>query len=342
MGFSARLAPRARALAVLVACASSALARPALAEPTASQKETARTMMDEGHARREAGDHAAALAQFQGADAIMQVPTTGLEVGREQVALGQLVEARDTFERVTRAAPSPNEPDAFRVARKAADALDQAIATRIPSLRITETGIPAGSAIVVTVDGAPIPLAALIAPIKVNPGHHVVSASAGSASARREVDVAEGQSEAVALTLAPATIGSPPEAEPAPSETTSEPSSVGWLRWGGVGLAGMGAAVGAITGAMSLSSASTASRGCVNDRCPPATWGDIDSARTTGTISTVAFAAAGVGAVLAVTSFAIGGRRGRATTTGGSTTSRPGAELTAGVGPGSAWVGGRF
>ena len=59
----------------------------------------------------------------------------------------------------------------------------------------------------------------------------------------------------------------------------------------GVALASRGwaAVVGAVTGVMSLSSANTAKQGCVNDQCPPPTWGDIDSARTTATVSTVAF-----------------------------------------------------
>ena len=107
---------RAPALAVgfiLGAVASVAHA----AEPTAAEKVTARGMMDEGHARRDAGDHKAALAQFQGADAIMHVPTTGLEVAREQVALGQLVEARDTLQRVIRTPATGDEPEAFRTAR---------------------------------------------------------------------------------------------------------------------------------------------------------------------------------------------------------------------------------
>jgi hypothetical protein len=233
---------RRTALAVLFACA---IASSAWADPSASEKETARAMMDEGHARREAGDHVAALAQFRGADAIMHVPTTGLEVAREQIAIGQFVEARDTLERVIRSASTPNEPDAFRAARKAADALDQEVAPRIPSLRITETGAPSDEGLVVTVDGANIPVAALIAPIKVNPGHHVVSASANGLTARKEIEVAEAQIAAVTLALAPPTgpTSPAPGGDPTPAKATSTASSsatVSSLRWGGVGLVGWG------------------------------------------------------------------------------------------------------
>jgi hypothetical protein len=320
----------------------------ALAEPTPSEKETARGMMDEGHAKRDAGDHAAALAQFQGADAIMHVPTTALEVGREQVALGQLVEARDTLERLMRSAPTPGESDAFRAARKAADALDRELSTRIPSLRITPGGLASGATADVNVDGAAIPFAALIAPIKVNPGHHVVTATvtgSGAEPVRQEVDVAEGQTAPVVFTLSSggAARPTPAIAQPEPTATSASSSdnssTVDWLRWGGVGLAGVGVAVGAITGAMSLSSTSSATKGCQNDRCPPPTWGDIDSARTTATVSTVAFVAAGVGAAIAITGFVLPRHSTRTTETG---TADEGVSITARVGPGSFSLAGTF
>src|ERR1700683_2568222 len=116
------MASRAIGLCACVLLLSGVSVRVAHAEPTASEKETARTMMDEGHARRDAGDHKAALAQFLGADAIMHVPTTGVEVGREQIALGLLVEARDTLERIMRTPAVPGEPEAFGLARRTADA----------------------------------------------------------------------------------------------------------------------------------------------------------------------------------------------------------------------------
>jgi hypothetical protein len=335
------MASRRLALGACVVLLCATFARAAHAEPTASEKETARTMMDEGHARRDAGDHKGALAQFQGADALMHVPTTAIEVGREQIALGQLVEARDTLERVMRMPQLPGEPDAFRVARKAADTLDQEIASRIPALRITSNGAPPGAGIDIAIDGAPIPSAALIAPIKVDPGHHLVVATGTNGGARREIDVAEGQTLAVALTVTPTSSSSPasqvPPAEPGTKGSAS--STVGWLRWGGIGLAGVGVVVGAVTGVMSLSSTSTATKACVNDRCPPSTWGDIDSARTTATVSTVAFIVAGVGAGLAVTSFVVDGH-GAGSPKDGAAEPRP--RVTAWVGPGSVSLAGTF
>jgi hypothetical protein len=334
------MAVRRAGFTVRLGLVAGALVRIAHAEPTASEKETARTMMDEGHARRDAGDHKAALAQFQGADALMHVPTTAIEVAREQVSLGELVEARDTLERLARSPSTASDPDAFRAARKSADALDQALAARIPALRILEAGVPASAPLDVTVDGASIPAAALIAPIKVNPGHHVVVAA--GAGARQEVDVAESQTLVVTLrlgaTAAPAPVdgasADPSNPDPAAREHDGASTSAapGWLRWGGFGLAGVGVVVGAVTGVMSLSSTSAATKGCVSDRCPPSTWGNIDSAHTTATISTAAFIVAGVGVVLGGASFVIGG----------SHESSAGGRVTAWIGPGSANIGGVF
>ncbi len=324
---------------------SGAIAAAAHAEPTASEKETARTMMDEGHARRDAGDHRGARAQLQGADALMRVPTTAIEVGREQIALGQLVEARDTLGRVARTPPTAGEPDAFRLARKAAETLDQQLSGRIPALQISETGAPLNAPVSVMVDGAEIPLAALIAPFKVDPGHHVVVARSSGTEARQEVDLPEGQTVAVALVLARTAAGptngapdapSTPPVRPVSAEASDSPAA-GWMRWGGFALAGVGAIVGGITGAMSLSSASSANKGCVNDRCPPATWGSIDSARTTGAVSTASFIVAGVGVALGVTSFVIGGHSSKA-----SVATPTGIRLTASLGPGNAFVEGTF
>src|SRR4051794_22145874 len=72
----------------------------ASAEPTASGKETARGLMTEARDLRDKNDLRGALSRFQAADAIMRVPTTGLEVARTEAALGLLVEARDTIHRV--------------------------------------------------------------------------------------------------------------------------------------------------------------------------------------------------------------------------------------------------
>src|SRR4051794_38028802 len=89
------------AIAGALAAALSA-PRDAQADPTPAEKETARALLDEGDREVEKKHYEAALKAFLAADAIMNVPTTGIELAKTQVLLGQLVEARDSALRVTR------------------------------------------------------------------------------------------------------------------------------------------------------------------------------------------------------------------------------------------------
>src|SRR5262245_51869629 len=82
----------------------------ARAEPTPAEKETARALMAEGRDLRDANDLKSALKRFQAADSIMHVPTTGLEVARTEAALGLLVEARETLQRIARLPSDSSDP----------------------------------------------------------------------------------------------------------------------------------------------------------------------------------------------------------------------------------------
>jgi len=265
---------------------------------TANERETARAMMDSGHEERDAGHHARALALFEGADAIMHVPTTGLEVARELVALGQLVEARDKLQAVLRISATEDEPTAFRIARADTMALDHVLSERVPALQIAIVGHPTR----VTVDATPIPLEALVAPFRVNPGRHVVTATAEGREVRREVVVAEGQTAPVDLAVRPLAPAQPAPDEPASAlpAARGHSTAVASMFWGGIGLAAVGVAVGTATGVVAINAKNGAESACVSDRCPPSSWGDVNQARTASTMSTIAFSVAGAGAALAV------------------------------------------
>jgi hypothetical protein len=303
-----------------------ACAAPALAEPSAADKATARNLMAEGRAARERGDANAALKAFSGADAIMHVPTTGLELARSQAAVKALVEARDTALHVVRLPEAANEPPPFHAAREAALALVKELDKRIPTLAIAVGG---GATAQVTIDGVDVPAAELAQPRRLNPGHHTVQASFGGAatggaksgSVDRQVDLAEGDAKRVSLE-APAVAGSAPppggqqapEAEPAsaaehadtasenppPEAPSSRMSPAGTvLTFGGFGLAGVGLIAGAVTGLITLTTTSSikSSGHCFGDTCGPEEHDRISSANTMATIANVSFAVAGAGAV---------------------------------------------
>jgi hypothetical protein len=280
-------------LALMLACSS------ALAEPSAAEKETARRLMAEGRAYRDQGDLKTALKSFIGADSIMNVPSTGIEVARTEVALGQLVEARDKALAVTRLPAVKHEPAPFVEARAAAQQLEDDLTRRIPTVKIVLTGAPANVTVNVTVDGENIPVAALVGPYAVDPGHHVIAAGLpGGPTKTAEIDLAERDAKNVSLEVPPAPVGATPvatEEEPPPAATPRK--GVPALATVGFIVGGVGVATGAITGTIAiLKTHSAENGGCVDDRCPPSTDSALNTASAMATVSTVAFIVGGVGA----------------------------------------------
>ena len=287
------------------------------AEPNAAQKQLARELMQKGHERRDAADPKGALEAFQGADQIMHVPTTGFELARSQAELGQLVEAHETLLRVLRIPAQPDDPEVFRDARSWATTLDGELAQRIPSVRIHVEGAPPSSQPSVSVDGVAVPAAALAVPFELDPGHHVVVASVGAARSEAAVDVVERDRRDVTLRLVvDGSAGAPAPPPPAAGPSAPTPESpaapapsrgIPTLAWIGFGVAGVGVVVGSVTGIMSISDKGSIQGQCFGNRCPPSTYGSLDSANTLATVSTVSFIVAGAGAALGVASFFLRG-----------------------------------
>jgi hypothetical protein len=290
------------------ACAAAALfafAAPAMAQ-SAADKETARSLMDQGDDLRTKGDLKNALARFQAANEIMHVPTTALEVAKTQVALGQLVEARDTLAQIISSSPAPREPPQFRDARAEAQKLDASLEPRVPTLTVAVTGAKEGAAVSLSVDGVAVPAAVIGLPRRLNGGHHVLVATTSTQEGRAEIDIAEGEKKDVSITLA--TVAKPtvpttdtPEPLPTPEAHRSFVVPITLFAIGGASLV-----VGAITGAMELSQASSLQTGCANKVCPPSQYGALDSANTLATVSTIMFAVSGAFVIGGVISIFVG------------------------------------
>ncbi|MDB4998650.1 MAG: hypothetical protein JWM74_6082 [Myxococcaceae bacterium] len=293
-------------LAALVLATAVSLPAVAFAEPSAADKETARSLMSKGRDQTDKNDLKGALESFSAADAIMHVPSTGFAVAKTQAQLGLLVEARETALQVSRIPPAPNEPAPFVEARAKAQSLSDELATRIPALQIMLKSVPAGATPTVTVDGAALPAAALSLPRKLNPGHHVVVARAASSEGKTEVDVKEHETRIIdvelvagAMATAPAGTGNgtvtPPPIEP------DHRSKIPVLAYAGFGVGLAGVVVGSITGIISMSKTSSLKDQCPNGKCPPSVYdsssfqSDLSSAKTMGTVSTISFIVGGVG-----------------------------------------------
>jgi len=296
----------------MLALALLATASRALADPTAADKETARRLMAEGRNHRKAGDPKGALQSFQAADAIMHVPTTGLEVARAEIELGQLVEARDVLLTVVRSPVEPREPRAFADARATAKALASETEGRIPSIRVQLQNVPTGAEAKVTVDGVAVPAAALAAPRAVNPGHHVVAATTGAAGdTPREtaVDVHEAETRDLVVDLAIAAPAPTETAEKTPAPPPASHGATSSLRivsYAGFGLGGVGLIVGGVTGLLAISDLGSAKHSCVGNQCPPSAYPKLDTAGTMATLSTVGLVLAGVGVGVGAVTFVLG------------------------------------
>lgn len=336
-----RAADRTRILALVRASVSMAwatvmaatLALPgvALAAPSAADRETARTLMDQGREQRDKGNLAEALKRFQAANEIMHVPTTALEVAKSQVALGLLVEARDTVAGL-RQIPSKHDSALFKEARSKAEELDASLNGRVPAVTITLKGGTPGEEAELAIDGIAVPIGVLGLPRSVNPGHHVMTAKTTSSDGKAEIDLREGEQKPVEITMivtrAPAP---PPETAPIAGENPGEPAkkshSPTIVTFAGIGVAGAGVIAGTITGVLAISKKSSLVSACPNHTCGPQQYSQLDSANTFATISDIAFAVAGAGAAVAAVTLIIGH--------GGPSSKQPSTGLTV-----SPWIAG--
>lgn len=334
-------------LALSAALSLLLLASPALAAPTAAQRETARRLMDEGKERMRAGEKERAIEAYKKAHDLMHVPSTGMALARAHLAAGHLVEARDVALEVVRMPREEKESAVFEQSRKAAKELEASLKVRIPTVRILVKG---GAAVKVTADDAEIAPLLVGEPIALDPGRHVIVAkNADGIEKRAEVDLAERDIKEVELVLPAAkpqvvtapvdaprkTISYGPPSEPSGARTTG----ANVLVFGGFGLAVAGAAVGGITGALTLSKASDVKSQCENGICAPEAAADLDSSRGLATVSTIGFIVAGAGVVVGVVGLLL---PRTSSTSASSQTALHSGHTGLWVGPGSAGVGGTF
>jgi hypothetical protein len=256
-------------------------------EVSASDKELARRLLDEGDKAYEAGRFPEAVQKYCQADKIMGVPVTALECGKALEGLNKLLDAKEAYLRAAhyKHPAGQKEPDAFVSAREAAQQKTDSLGPRIPELLITIKGVEPGTPVTIKVDGQP--LRADIPRRLVNPAphEHLVSASApGYRDASTTVSAKEGEQKPVTLELVPGKSGPPitpdpkiePNERPKNGDTKTPPDRKGGppvaaLIGFGIGAAGL--LTGAITGGMSLAQTSSLRKDCEAaggsiDKCP--------------------------------------------------------------------------
>lgn len=316
----------ALSVAAMLAASLPLTSHVAHADPSAADKETARALMAEGRKKRDLGDQKGALEAFRAAHKIMGVPTTGLEVGRTEAALGLLLEARDTLLSVTRIPVKPGEPEPIAKARAEAQTLFDELAPRIPSVKLVVKGAAEGAPSRVFFDGVEASGGVLGVPRKMNPGDHEVAVRIGDVERKTTFSLKDGEQRDVELEFGDAKPTMPIEQpKPKPESHGTNP-----LVFVGFGLAGVGVIAGSVTGLLHLSKTSSLKDRCPGGQCPPDTHADYDSAQRLGTLSTVSFIVAGVGAGIGVLGLALGAPAPKSETT--KTATAPRVVLQVGVG----------
>jgi hypothetical protein len=289
----------------LIAAESPTYAQPPVPPTQQSDEEraAARAAANAGVELLEQGRYAEALDRLQRAEALVHSPTHLLYIARVQTKMGQLVEASETYVKITREVLSPDAPRAFVEAQTTAAQEGKDLDARIPTLLVRVDG-PADA--VVTMDGAvlPAPVIGMAAPV--NPGVHALrAASKDGASAETRVKLTLGAHETVVLVLRPP----PPAPAPPPPErrydvprapahvATERGSGVGQvLGYAALGLGLAGLAVGTTFLVINRSKRTDANDLCAGGVCPIADKPQIQSLdQQADSAATLAWVGYGVG-----------------------------------------------
>lgn len=283
--------------------------------PSSADMESARALIKQARALRDAGDLPGAAEKFRAAHALGRTPVTGIELAKAYAAIKKYVEARDVALQVTVIPVTADETSRSADARAEAAKLAADLKPKLAALRVEIELTPKGRSASpsVTIDGQAVPAEALSEARTVNPGKHDVVARVGDGpEARGTATLEEGASGSVKLLVTvpeakvadgPGIVAPPPAPSPAPSHMSP-------LVPIGLALAAGGAAVGTIAGISALSQKSTLDDSCTNGKsgCAPGYQDKLDGARTAGTVATIGFIAGGAGLALAVVGLFVGGK----------------------------------
>ncbi|MCU0690514.1 MAG: hypothetical protein MUF54_03855 [Polyangiaceae bacterium] len=192
-----RWTPRMLLVVACVTCAGTPWAQ------TEADKATARALAEQGVRLKHKQQYEQALGNLQRAQKIYDAPTHLLLIAQCQVALGKLVEGAETYRELLRRKLPANAPAAFQTAQEQARTELEQVEARIPSIRIGVQPDPVRG-LQLRIDGVAAPSAVVGVDRLINPGHHVLEATAPAyRPAQVQVQVSEGQHVPVHVVLQP-------------------------------------------------------------------------------------------------------------------------------------------
>ncbi len=267
-------------------------------------KSTARSLANEGADSFEKGDFKTAadrfhraVAIFDDAKALTVPPTLLLGLARSDAKIGRYVAATETYNRIVRQGTQPGATQVFVDAIADARREIEPLLPKIASVIITVTGCDQPK---VTVDDVPISAAALGVKKPVDPGMHVVKATAEGCEPRQtsfSVQEAKSADASIALVKSPTTTTPPGGEKPVGQAGVAETggSSLRTYSYIALGIGAAGLAVGGITGGIAVGDHGTLNNECKNGVCSSSqAKSDLDGFHTMTGISTAGFIVGGV------------------------------------------------
>lgn len=291
---------------------------PAHAEDaSAAETAAARALAVDGLKLAQAGNCTEAVPKLERAEKLYHSAVVASKLGECYVSVGRLVEGTEILRKVLRE-PQPADPTpALQKALERAKTVLDGAKPKIAGLTIKVVAV---DGMIVKVDGTPVPNALVDTEMPTDPGDHKIEVTApGFLKSGSHVSVTEGEKKTITLTLSrdpnAAVAATPsPAAEPAASpaqpqqaehgaQTTSSPPAPprapnrtpAYIAYG---VGGVGLVAGGVLGIMTMQKHKDLQGRCPDDVCSPADQSDIDSAKTLGNISTVAFGVGAAGVAL--------------------------------------------
>ena len=237
-------------------------------------------------------------------------------MGRELIAIGRLVEARELLTEIAKTPSNAGEPPPLAAARTDARDLVDTLERRIPTLIIKLTR-PAGAGTTAMIDGFPIALDLIERPRRLDPGEHVAILTASDGTEEKQlVKLLEGESKELSLTPPSAPIPMGPKAapqttplSPAPPAAPERSHLLSYLA-GGVAIVALG--IGTPTGLIANAKTNELEPNCPDNKCPEPFKDDLRSANTLAAASTISFVVVGVCGALILFDFLRAPSRGAA------------------------------
>ncbi len=266
--------------------------------PTEAQRKNAEREFELGLAAVEGGNDAAALQHFRFACLYLTTPVLLISTAETEIRLGKLVDAKKHLEQLRALPVSPLEGPSSIDARSRGSVLLPAIEQRLAKVGI-DLVLPPGQSLSSLV-ACSNPAELIGDTIFIDPGPcRIVARNNLGQELVSDVALPEGTVTRVrfdfSVLSAPLPLTQPVPPRPA-DEAESQPNPLrDILRYGGVGLAGAGLLTGGITGLLAMNKKSKLDDVCDDGECPTSAQDDLDSARLMATISTIGFAAAGLG-----------------------------------------------